>query len=73
MLEAALAGLALGGVYAAILAIATAELRREVTTHLMMVAGGVSVAPPRRAAEKRVPLGAALAVGAVAVAVVLHA
>lgn len=70
VLEAALGGLALAGLVALGMTLVSPGLRREVTTHLMMAAGGVRVQPERRAAARTVPLGAALAAGAVVTALV---
>ncbi|HJZ89101.1 MAG TPA: A24 family peptidase [Polyangia bacterium] len=67
-LEAALVGLALGGFLALLIALKHQTLRREVATNLLLAASGAAIRPERRARAQTVPLGAALAAGALAVA-----
>src|SRR5215831_13905302 len=67
-LEAALVGLALEGFLALLIALKHQTLRREVATNLLLAASGAAIRPERRARAQTVPLGAALAAGALAVA-----
>ncbi|HJZ85164.1 MAG TPA: A24 family peptidase [Polyangia bacterium] len=58
------AGLLLSGLYAAVQLASNASLRREVQTHLLVLASGAGMPAPRRSRRQMVPFGAALAVSA---------
>jgi prepilin peptidase CpaA len=66
ILVAALAGLAITGLLAAGIAIAQPQLRRQVTTNLMLSATKGRIAAP---SAYQVPMGAALAAGAILAAI----
>ena len=69
-LVAALAGLAAGGLLSAGIAIFQPALRREVATNLLLTATTGRVAQPgARGAQHQVPMGAALAAGAILTAI----